>query len=142
MNKMNKEFVPYEQALELKELGFNESCFGEYRQCAGRNPYLEFYQDDSPESTSSILSFTTECSAPTFSQAFRWFREKYNIHAYISCRTKDDGDTVYIPHGRTIPDTVDKNGFIIDIIIYSIKNTYEEAELICLIKLIEIVKNK
>ena len=27
---MNKEFIPYEQALELKELGFDEECFGYY----------------------------------------------------------------------------------------------------------------
>ncbi len=27
---MNKEFIPYEQALELKELGFDEPCFGCY----------------------------------------------------------------------------------------------------------------
>ena len=27
---MNKEFIPYEQALALKELGFDEPCFGHY----------------------------------------------------------------------------------------------------------------
>jgi hypothetical protein len=27
---MNKDFVHYEEALELKELGFNEPCFGYY----------------------------------------------------------------------------------------------------------------
>ena len=27
---MNKEFIPYEQALELKELGFDEPCLGCY----------------------------------------------------------------------------------------------------------------
>ena len=27
---MNKEFIPYEQALALKELGFDEPCFGYY----------------------------------------------------------------------------------------------------------------
>jgi hypothetical protein len=27
---MNKEFVPYEQALQLKELGFDEPCLGYY----------------------------------------------------------------------------------------------------------------
>lgn len=27
---MNKEFVPYEQALALKELGFNETCIAFY----------------------------------------------------------------------------------------------------------------
>lgn len=27
---MNREFIPYEFALKLKELGFDESCFGWY----------------------------------------------------------------------------------------------------------------
>ena len=27
---MDKEFVPYEQSLQLKELGFDEPCFGFY----------------------------------------------------------------------------------------------------------------
>lgn len=27
---MTNEFIPYEQALQLKELGFNEECFGSY----------------------------------------------------------------------------------------------------------------
>ena len=27
---MNKEFIPYDQALALKELGFDEPCFGYY----------------------------------------------------------------------------------------------------------------
>ena len=27
---MNKEFIPYEQALELKELGFDEKCLARY----------------------------------------------------------------------------------------------------------------
>jgi hypothetical protein len=29
---MEKEFIPYEQALELKELEFNEPCFGCYAE--------------------------------------------------------------------------------------------------------------
>ena len=29
---MNKEFIPYEQALELKELGFDEECFKYYTE--------------------------------------------------------------------------------------------------------------
>jgi hypothetical protein len=28
---MSKEFIPYEQALELKELGFDEPCLAVYR---------------------------------------------------------------------------------------------------------------
>ena len=38
---MEKEFVPYKIALELKDLGFDESCFGFYSQ----NNSLIYYQD-------------------------------------------------------------------------------------------------
>lgn len=30
MKEIEKQFIPYEQALKLKELGFNEECFGYY----------------------------------------------------------------------------------------------------------------
>ena len=57
---MNKEFIPYEQALELKELGFKkDNDFG-----------LLYKGDDIP----SIL----------YQQAFRWFREKYGLDYEIT----------------------------------------------------------
>jgi hypothetical protein len=34
---MNKEFIPYEQAVVLKELGFNEGCFGYYYTLNGKD---------------------------------------------------------------------------------------------------------
>ena len=63
-------------------------------------------------------------TAPTFSQAFRFFREKY-----LDILVKDYG---LIPHF-----TIIQNMFLDSDKIW----TYEEAELACLIKLIEIVKN-
>lgn len=131
---LEKEFVPYALALKLKEYGFDEPCFGMY--CEGRfhllypNSYKDIPED-----------FYREVDAPTFSQAFRWFREKYGLNSYIASRTTDAGRTIYIPNGRTIPDTT-KNGFVVDNIIYSPRETYEEAELVCLEKLIEILENK
>ena len=59
---MNKEFVPYEQALALKELGFDEPCFGYYDE--GGNLYTEMVE---------VLK------APLYQQAFRFFREKHNV---------------------------------------------------------------
>jgi len=57
---MNKEFIPYEQALELKELGFKkDNDFG-----------LLYKGDDIP----SIL----------YQQAFRWFREKHGLDYEIT----------------------------------------------------------
>jgi hypothetical protein len=32
---MNREFTPYDRALKLKELGFDESCFGFYSKIYG-----------------------------------------------------------------------------------------------------------
>ena len=101
---MNNEFVPYEQAVELKELGFDKPCFA-YRA----------------EGADVMIKYIPNCviSAPTFSQAFRFFREKYNL--FISIVHYDNGYSIN-----------DLRRF----------ETYEEAELACLKKLIEIVKKK
>jgi len=117
-NNMNKEFIPYEQALELKELGFNEFCFGYY---VG-NELITSINDIF--NTTEILII----SAPLYQQAFRWFREKYNLLSYIDyCMTE------------TFRYNIVWDGSVISLSGYT---TYEEAELACLKKLIEIVKNK
>ena len=56
----------------------------------------------------------------------RWLRAEHNIHVYIASKTQSDGTTVFIPHGRTIPDTI-KNSLIVDIIKYSTHLIDEEA---------------
>jgi hypothetical protein len=102
---MNKEFIPYEQALELKELGFKkDNDFG-----------LLYKGDDIP----SIL----------YQQAFRWFREKYELCGIPS------------PLGYEILDKDHPTAYW-GCIKEEILESYEEAELACLKKLIEIVKNK
>jgi hypothetical protein len=118
----NKEFVPYEQALALKELGFNKIfCYGFY-----------FGTEDVINVVTNMQHKTkNKCLAPTFSQAFRWFRDNYGILHDI-----DFGigwGYGFIPVGTEIDlPTTFTEGF----------NSYEEAELACLKKLIEIVKNK
>jgi hypothetical protein len=128
---MNKEFVPYEQALALKELGFNnENCFGFYNN-AEAIPYIK--QDLTDELK---LIYTGDFEAPLYQQAFRWFREKHDLVHRID---KDGGWWVC-----AILDLYDeKEQGTIEIYLENCyPNTYEEAELACLIKLIEIVKNK
>ena len=126
---MENEFVPYKQALELKELGFNQPCFGYY---TGDKKHLQLRpnmgrmnepSDDVP-------------TAPTFSQAFRWFREKYkNLHGSIEqTNSYKDEYTVYIgTFGYIEGNLKDEPKVFI---------SYEEAELECLKKLIEIVKQQ
>jgi hypothetical protein len=73
--------------------------------------------------------------APTYQQAFRWFREKHNIDISIN--------TVYSKYNEN---TSKKYGGVIDnesvFTNVGFYKTYEEAELECLKKLIEIVNEK
>jgi len=71
---MNKEFIPYEQALELKELGFNEPCFSMFMKDELK---LKCYCHNSEFTEPHQLIFT---SAPLYQQVFRWFREKHKLH--------------------------------------------------------------
>lgn len=82
---MDKLFVPYELAILLKEKGFNELCFGEYRQWDGNTPYLQKYQDlDECSTDPADYEYTTECKAPLHQQAIDWFRNTLNLHIDIS----------------------------------------------------------
>jgi hypothetical protein len=127
---MNKEFIPYEQALALKELGFDEPCFAWYD---GRYP-SSINQDycKNPEEWLNII----HCATPTFSQAFRWFREKYNLDSFVKHLYKS---TIKVGYYFGIDEY---KGIQFQMGLDAWYNTYEEAELACLIKLIEIVKNK
>ena len=121
---MQKEFVPYEQALELKELLFDEPCFGYYDNIGK----LFFNTNGQPVGNDWVWVVPTD--APTFSQAFRWFREKHNIHISI-CHSVNGKFDCWTNDGNLL-----ENGK------YCEFETYEEAELECLKKLIQIIKNK
>ena len=117
---MEKEFILYSEALALKELGFDEPCFGFHSKIHG----LMMVKTSS---NSSLYKDAGECLAPTYSQAFRWFREKYHIFHNIDKLFADEfGYTIYENDKEPMN--------------YFNFNTYEEAELACLKKLIEIVK--
>jgi hypothetical protein len=135
---MNKEFIPYEQALELKKLGFDDVCLGYYHTTLsssgvdliiGKTPNRFYHLIRIPEHFDTL--------APLYQQAFRWFREKKisnsAIHRY---QDRTDGSinfAYYIIHDYGI----DEVKFMKEEY-----TSYEEAELACLKKLIEIAKNK
>ena len=132
---MEKEFVSYTLALRLKALGFDEPCLGYYAGdilCTGQ-PQEIHLDEDGNYKKSKTESFPI-IAAPLFSQAFRWFREKYNLICRVSVTS----------YGCTL----DEQEFYCVITSkygtasYEIFNTYEEAELDCLKKLIEIVEQK
>ena len=117
-----KDFTLHPEALELKELGFDEPCFGYYHNL-GSKQLLISLRNLKEDNNSEIEYFV----APTYSQAFRWFRQEYALESYIRANLCVD-----VP--KTYQFNIDDN---IDDVWY---DTYEEAELACLKKLIEIVK--
>jgi len=152
---MEKEFIPYEQSLALKELGFDKPCIKEY--------HLEELLNNSTDGeikNSDLMELygNSVISAPTFSQAFRFFREKYSLVHEISWSKYKGGlnfdydvFSLVLPTDDELGDeddiASDKSMETYDSLVdkgfrHHESNTYEEAEHACLIKLIEIVKKK
>ncbi len=137
---MTKEFVPYELALKLKQLGFDEPCFANYTVIPeDKIDWFTIPEQGITDKTSfgssknyNSKSFEEEgtISSPTYSQAFRWFREKHGMVFNLV------GSGPYYPSIAFI--LIDGNS---DIELGEYDN-YEEAELACLDKLIEIVESK
>jgi hypothetical protein len=126
---MEKEFIPYEQALALKELGFDEPCFGYYKP-NGELDYIENHILKDFPYLAKNSEWQDLVAAPLYQQTFRWFREKYNLDHEIN--KHKNFESFMCRYGQ--------NG-LYEIIEEGIE-TYEEAELECLKKLIEIVKEK
>jgi len=121
IKNFEKDFAPYEEALALKEIGFDEPCFGYW--------YTEQEDCKKVDVQISTVDFLGDepdyILAPTFSQAFRWFREKYGRLGCIQ-KSSDRSSFIYFVNDN----------------IFGYYDTYEEAELACLRRLIEIVKEK
>ena len=141
---MKREFCTYEQALALKELGFNEPCFGTYGYNGEeKSTYFpleyickkEEYELEPFDIRNSNIG--DDVSAPLKQQVFRWLLIKHNLYGIIiptvtmhwtfKTMTVVEGMVEAPPYNH-----VDANDY----------STYEEAESACIDKLIEIVKNK
>jgi hypothetical protein len=113
---MEEEFVSYEQALALQQLGFDWGTYEHY-----------------DSHTKEICDIMKHVRAPLKQQVFRWFREKYELLGYIDSSTE--------PHGIEYSYNINilKEGhswFQLYI------ETYENAENQCIDRLIELVKKK
>jgi hypothetical protein len=138
---MEEEFVIYPLALRMKALGYDEPCFGYYVDGELRGVNLGIEELDGIEPHYQRFGFHTlsnhdidnpnkiVVTAPTYSQAFRFFRKKYNLKSCVMFRTNmEDGKEYYdwLIKGQEV--------------VYRHFKTYEEAELACLQKLIEIAE--
>jgi hypothetical protein len=132
MENLQKEFVPYELALKLKELGFDEPCLAIYDNITDEND-----KDDSDrffyirtEGWPKEL-FDKVTPVPLFSQCLRWFREKYQLHSTITSISQESWQWHITKPGESLGKMYQEDFY-----------TYEEAEQDCLVKLIDIVENK
>jgi hypothetical protein len=112
---IEKEFIPYYLAIDLKELGFDDEV-------------IATYPKNRVEIKLNNVKVTQTTKAILFQQAFRWFREKYGLNSHIHQENRNNYSYCC---GQGYSDEIDG---------YQDFDTYEEAELACLKKLIKIVK--
>jgi hypothetical protein len=145
MKQTAVEFVTYELALRMKQLGFDEPCFGYYYTLNGKDwkfaEKSEYYRLDDEINIGGKFSLL----APLYQQAFRWFREKHKLNGEVNylpnvekygiitsdmagMKPKDLSKKENFERGKKVTNNFVKY------------DTYEEAELACLEKLIEIVE--
>lgn len=126
---MNKDFLPYPWALRMKALGFDEPCILSFDHRMNLSLISEIKNWNEPNGDTMSL--------PTFSQCFRWFREKYGLSGVV-VETLAGG----VRYGGIFIKSEKGSSYIQYPQLTSVYDTYEEAELACLDKLIEIVEQK
>ena len=126
----NREFIPYEQALELKELGFDEECIAYHHTTLsssdvdlvlGKTHNRFYHLVGIPEDFNTL--------APLYQQAFRWFDDNTDYIGFIVPSVEEFGFTYEI-----------HNGFDVNVSEEEAYPFRHQAELACLKKLIEVVK--
>lgn len=106
---MEKQFVTYEIAKQLKELGFDKECMGFYiTKYTYSDKVFEskFFISEDVEQGVILRQAELYCVAPLWQQARDWFREKHNLHITIEIG-HDEKQVWYNPY------------------IYKVENTYE-----------------
>lgn len=77
---MKDQFVHYELALQMKELGFDEECFSAYTDHFEKNKIsmmgLSIYE-------LGFFNCEKQCLAPLWQQAFDWFSDKKRMSSHI-----------------------------------------------------------
>jgi hypothetical protein len=131
---MLENFVTYEQALALKELGFdipvNASWIINKMYPRGIIGFGSWQNSNSSDN---------HLSAPLYQQCFRWFREKYKLFPnFHKNELTDKYRYDEIKNTETYEVLYDSMDYYFNVEF----ETYEEAESACIDKLIEIVKKK
>ena len=126
---MEREFVPYELAVKLKAIGFDKPCFGLYAP-PSKTVFLHHY---------GILTAKEQVLAPLYQQVFTWFREEHELYHDITLTADKELTGFYVLIHKLNGLVFNEDGSVeLDIE----TTNREEAELIILDKMIEIVELK
>jgi len=132
---MENQFIKYDQALELKELGFDETCIMAYYHLLSedkKDKLFMRYNDNKTNSDNAI-------SAPLYQQAFKFFRENHNLLGNVYSNASgwlwEIHDNIGGTHrfGSEYSGDCEESGMF---------TSFDKAEQSCLIKLIQIIKEK
>ena len=124
---MTTNFVNYIEALALKKLGFDEECFTYYHNSVEIS-FCKYLDRGNTTTNTKQNLYHTDCAAPLYSQAFKFFRYKYNLHIPIQKVIGNKGTTL------------EKISWTISGTPWELIDSHEEAELQSLKKLIELCK--
>lgn len=137
-----KDFVPYEEALAMREMGFDDPCFAVYRggSLYGMGTSVSGYHEDGSwklEKNSDYGGIDTFVVAPTYQQAFKWFRDEHKLFGCIDLHVCTPA------HWYIRVDDIVENDTLYHSIDENIRHeSYDAAELPCLQKLIHLVKTR
>lgn len=134
---MSNEFVPYDIALAMNELGYeNEESTTVFYFYEQPHPSPKIVLDIGDAKNIDVhrqLERGHAMYLPLYQQAFRWFRKEYKLFSEVNLTTKQEDVESFEFFVLNVNEPLFESDD------YTV---YEEAELACLRKLIEIVKDK
>lgn len=133
---MKEQFVTFEIALKLKELGFDEECFSAYTEDGGLMDIGNYSNYDKIGELDGH-SYYISCLSPLWQQVIDWLREEHKIDIYPepTYSLTEYSFKVITVHGKSKKqeywDGMEKT-----------YNTYQEAREQAILKAIELCQNK
>ena len=146
---MEEDFLLYPEAFALKELDSDIKCYGYFDKDGKFYPMGTVVSPDDIHFGLFIPKYNISNSlvgAPLYQQAFKWFRKNHSLYHNVWNYTHSEPSHKNIPNGFTF--SIDEDWLCIvgknpeTGLFEKYYDSHEEAELACLQKLIELVKEK